>query len=47
MADTAIELPIIPEENAMLPVMLIGTIAMFTIGGCIEFFTFKKQVGGF
>jgi hypothetical protein len=46
MADTAVELPIIPEENPMLPVMLIGIIAMFAIGGCIEFITFKKQVGG-
>jgi hypothetical protein len=46
MADSAIELPIIPEENAMLPVMLIGTIAMFAIGGGIEFITFKKQTGG-
>jgi hypothetical protein len=47
MADSAIELPIIPEETAMLPVMLIGTIAMFLVGGGIEFITFKKQVGGF
>jgi hypothetical protein len=47
MADTAVELPVIPEENAMLPVMLIGTIAMFAIGGVVEFITFKKQVGGF
>jgi hypothetical protein len=46
MADSAVELPIIPEENAMLPVMFVGTIAMFAIGGCIEFITFKKQVGG-
>jgi hypothetical protein len=46
MADSAIELPVIPEENAMLPVMLFGTIAMFAIGGGIEFITFKKQLGG-
>jgi hypothetical protein len=46
MADSAIELPIIPEENAMLPVMLFGTIAMLAIGGGMELITFKKQVGG-
>jgi hypothetical protein len=46
MVDTAVDLPIISEENAMVPKMPVGTIAMFVIDGGIELITFKKQIRG-
>jgi hypothetical protein len=46
MADTAVELPIIPEDNAMVPVMVWGSLAFLIVGGGVEFMIFKKQVGG-
>jgi hypothetical protein len=46
MADTAVELPVIPEDNAMIPVMKIGALAFLFVGGGVEFVIFKKQVGG-
>jgi hypothetical protein len=46
MADSAVELHVIPEDNTMTPVMVWGSLAFLVIGGGVEFVVFKKQVGG-
>jgi hypothetical protein len=44
MSDTAAELPIIPRDNPMIPVMISGAAAFLLAGGGIEYILFKRAV---
>ena len=43
MSDTAVELPIIKEDNPMLIVAAIAVVVVFALGGVFELIKFKKE----
>jgi len=47
MSATAVELPIIAEDNPMLVFVLTAAIAVLFLGGGTEFIRYRKQMGGF
>ena len=46
MSATAVELPIIVEDNSMLVAVAIAAIAVLLLGGATELIRYRKQMGG-